>query len=119
MKADRATLEKLFSYPLDGWGCIEVEFEVTDMSGYENCWMGKMPDPEHQEQELFWFGLKPDGTEAWDYHSLFDFMSAPIFKGKTLCEISEKINVLSVDGTDPAERMRFYLYDRKDPIRFA
>lgn len=99
-------ITKLFSRSLEGKFCIEIEFLLKEETEYQTCWMGKMPD---KEKELFWYGLVPDGSEAYDYDSFQSFSSAPVFNGKSLKEIWEKLEIVSIDGCDPEDRIKAYL----------
>lgn len=100
---------KLFSFDIEGKMCIEVEFRVEGEMEYASCWMGKMPDDDNEGQDLYWYGLKPDGSAGLDYDSLEAFLAAPVFGGRTMEEIWGKIRILSIDGLDPEERIRVYI----------
>lgn len=100
-------ISKLFSVDLEGRFCIEIEFSVKDVSKYQSCWMGKSPDEINNEK--YWFGLVPDGSEAYSYKSFKEFASAPVFDGKTLKEIWDNVELWSLDGCDPEERIRVYI----------
>lgn len=102
-------ITELFSYDLEEKFCIEIEFSVKGESTYQSCWMGKMPDRENREKEIYWYGLVPDGSEAYDYDNFRDFSSACVFHGKSLIEIWEKVDILSIDGCDPDDRIKAYL----------
>ena len=101
-------ISKLFSHDLEGKFCIEIEFLVKGEPIYQSCWMGKMPDREKKEKEIYWYGLVPNGSEAYDYDNFYDFSSASVFHGKSLQEIWEKVEILSIDGCDPEERLSVY-----------
>ena len=49
---------------------IEIRFSVKGMAEYDFCWMGKMPDPANQAKDCYWYGLSPDGSQAYDYDNL-------------------------------------------------
>ena len=102
-------ITKLFSTDLKGKRCIEIEFMVNGSSRYELSCMGKMPDSANKENSVFWYGLVPDGSEAYDYDNFQDFSCAPVFCGKSLKEIWNEVEVLSIDGCDPEERLQAYL----------
>ena len=102
-------ISKLFSQNLDGKFCIEIEFLVKGKPIYQSCWMGKMPDRENKEKEIYWYGLVPDGSVAYNYDNFFDFSSAAVFHGKSLQEIWGKVEILSIDGCDPEDRIKAYL----------
>ena len=99
----------LFSYKTKKKYCIEIEFSVKDSETHQCCWMGKMPDPNNKDKELFWFGLATDGSEAYDYDNFKDFSCAPVFDNKSLKNIWNNIELLSIDGIDPEERLQHYI----------
>ncbi len=100
---------KMFSFDLEGKWCIEIEFLVKGYPKYQSCWMGKMPDKVDKEKELYWYGLVPDCTEVYDYDNFQDFSSAPVFNGKSLKNVWRKVEILSIDGCDPEDRILAYL----------
>ena len=102
-------IAKLFLCDLEGKFCVEIEFLIKEEQKYQSCWMGKMPDSENKGKEKYWYGLAPDGSEAYDYDNFQDFSSAPVFHGKSLKQIWTKVEVLSIDGCDPDERIHAYL----------
>ena len=89
--------------------CIEIEFSVTVSPKYQYCWMGKMPEQKKNDRDIYWFGLANDGPESYDYDNFSDFSTAPVFDGKSLKEIWDCIELLSIDSSDPEERIRFYI----------
>ncbi len=97
---------KILSYNSDGNFCIEIEFKITDSTEFTSCFMGKTCNKNDVE---YWYGLTADGSNAYEYDSLESFISAPVFCSKTLSEIWDKIEILSIDGCDPEERISFYI----------
>ena len=102
-------IEKLFFSDLGGKRCIEIEFSVKGYPKYQFCWMGKMPNKNNKKKEVYWFGLVPDGAEAYDYDNFRDFSSAPVFCGKSLKQIWHEVEIFSIDGCDPHEQLLAYL----------
>lgn len=102
-------ISKLFSYNLQDNSCIEIEFIVDGCLDYQSCWMGKMPDESNRENVVYWYGLVPDGSESYDYNNYSDFLNAPVFNGKSLNEMWQRIKILSIDGCNPEERIQFYI----------
>jgi hypothetical protein len=100
---------KIFAFDTKGKYCIEIEFSVKGHPKYRSCWMGKLPDEKNKEKEVYWYGLLPDGSEAHSYDNFQDFSSAPVFDGRSLKEIWNKVELLSIDGCDPEERLAVYL----------
>jgi len=94
---------------------VEIEFCVRESAEFSECWMGRTPERKELLREgeepspvRYWFGLKKDGTAAYDYRCFADFAAAPVFGGKSLEQIWDQVELLSIDGCDPAERLRHY-----------
>ena len=98
-------ITKLFSNNLEGGLCIEIEFSLKDEPKYQTCNMGKMLN---KEKELFWYGLVPDGSEAYDYDDFQKFSSALVFNGKTLKEIWKQVKLVSINSCDPEDMIKAY-----------
>ena len=102
-------ITKLFAFDLEGKWCIEIEFFVKGYPKYRSCWMGKTPNKADKQKEVFWYGLVPDCSESYDYDNFQDFSTAPVFSGKSLKKIWKKIEIISIDGYDPIDRIKTYL----------
>ena len=102
-------LTKLFAFDLAGKACIEIAFAINGHPKYSACQMGKTPDKTDRRKDQYWFGLVPDGSEAYSYDNFDDFSSAPVLDGKSLKESWNCVTVLSIDGCEPEERLPFYL----------
>jgi len=85
---------------MSGPSCIEVEFCIDNFSEYDSCWLGKMGGSNHVkfERALYWYGLKPDGSQPYDFESFDDFVNAPVFRGKSIKEIWDSVTLYSIDG---------------------
>ena len=70
--------------------------------------MGKMPDRK-TKKDVFWYGLTPDGKNAYDYLTFEEFSSANVFDGKSLLEIWDNIVIEEINGCDPMEMVDIYL----------
>jgi hypothetical protein len=81
--------------------CIEIRFSVKAMAEYDFCWMGKMPDPANQAKDCYWYGLSPDGSQAYDYDNLDVFLSAPVFDGRSLRQVWKDVKLESINGGEP------------------
>ena len=95
---------KLFTYSSQNAYSIEIEFSVKGYPKYQGCFMGKT----NTESKIYWFGLAGDGSKAFDYDDFLDFVTAPVFDGKALKEVWADIELLSIDGCDPEERIKEY-----------
>ena len=82
-------------------GCCEIEFCVKGMDTYTLCWMGKIPDKDNDEKICYWYGLVPDGSQAYDYDNFEDFSTATVFEGLSLLDIADKIEYISVNACPP------------------
>ena len=88
--------------------CIEMEFSIDDTE-YNQCWLGKMPDRDNPKKEIYWIGLNPDGSQAYEYKELEDLLKAKILDGNSLYEVIDRISWHSLDGCSIEERLSDYL----------
>ena len=65
-----------------------------------------------QRKMFFWFGLTPDGDNAYDYPTFEEFSFAKIFDGKSLMEIWDNIVIEEINGCDPMEMVEMYLFGK-------
>lgn len=103
--------QKLMSFETKGRLCIEISFAVKGSNKFDYCWMGKLPD-EKTKKDIFWYGLTPDGKNAFDYPTFEEFSSADVFDGKSLLEIWDSIKIEEINGCDPMEMAEMYLSKR-------
>lgn len=106
-------LEKLFSFDTQRRFCVEILFSLTGSEKFGCCWMGKMWSREEQ-RDIYWYGLTPDGQNAFDYPVFSDMADAPVFDGRSLRQVWNRVVVEEIDGCDPAQRLRDYLDENSD-----
>ena len=102
-------ISKVFAADMKGEFCIEIEFSLLGDEEFQFCWMGKMPDEHRKGQDVYWFGLKEGDSGAFDFPTFEEFSSAPVFHGKSLKEILDRVEIYSIDGVNPDERLKDYL----------
>lgn len=102
-------ISKLFARNLENKFCLEINFTVNGYSDYQDCWMGKTPDQDDKNKEVYWFGLASDGSKAYDYNNFKDFSNEPVFDGKSLKELWNDIEILSINGCEPEIVINFYI----------
>ncbi|GKX28325.1 hypothetical protein SH1V18_08050 [Vallitalea longa] len=95
--------------------CIEMNFCIDDDTEYKDCWLGKMPDK--NGKELYWYGLVPDGLQAYDYTELEDMLNAKVFREKSLCDVIERITWYSLDGCSIEKRLPDYINDYENSLK--
>ena len=98
MKITFETFKNLLIKPMPQNCCQEILFDVENSEKYHHCWMGAINKNGNIE---FWFGLTQDRKEAYDYTSFEEMISSPVFMGKTLKEVWENIDILSVNSCEP------------------
>ncbi len=76
----------------------EVSFEISGDEEYHDCWMGNMGAVDDMP---YWFGLTPDGKQAYEYKTFDEMLSAPVFHGQSLQSIIDKVDILTIDSCDP------------------
>lgn len=106
MKISFDTFNKLLTTHLRDNCCQEILFNLENSEKYNHCWMGAINKNGNVE---YWFGLTQDGKEAYDYPSFDDMASALVFHGKSIKEIWEHIDILSINGCSPESIIPFYL----------
>lgn len=89
--------------------CIEMNFCINNDNEYKECWLGKMPDRDDPSKEVYWYGLVPDGSQAYDYSRLEDIINAEVFHGKCMSYVIKGITWYSLDGCSIEERLSHYL----------
>ena len=80
---------------------IEICFSINGIPEYDDCWMGKMPDSDYPAKDSFWYGLVHDGSQAYDYDNLDDFLSAPVFHGQSLQQVWKNVTLQTINGSAP------------------
>jgi hypothetical protein len=99
--------------------CIEMSFCIDNSEKYDDCWLGKMPSKTDSKQELYWYGIVHDGSQAYDYNILDNILNAKVFDGQSMCEIIENITWHSLDGCSIEEMLPYYLTDDSHRPRWS
>lgn len=89
--------------------CIEMNFSIDDYSEYDDCWLGKMPDRDEPNKEIYWYGLMEDGSQGYAYAELEDILKAKVFHGKSLYDVIDRTSWHSLDGCSLEERLPYYI----------
>ena len=103
-------MKQLFTFDTKKKFCVEIQFMLQGSTKFDYCWMGKMWSRDEQK-DVFWYGLTPDGKNAFDYPSFEEMSQAPVFGGLSLKEAWDQVIVEEIDGCDPLERLQCYLGD--------
>ena len=82
--------------------CVEMNFGINGNPKYEDCWLGKMKDKQ-TGTECYWFGLMKDGSEAYNFPTLSEFLEAKVFDGKSLKDVLSQLEWYSLDGSEILE----------------
>ncbi len=90
-------LEKLFEHT------SEILFLVENSKTFDHCWIGR------NYKDSYWLGLTRDGNGAYDYDSFEKMANAPVFEGKSLKELLDRIAILEIDACDPVEMYEAYV----------
>jgi len=85
----------------------EIDFCIEGDTKFSDCWMGRLFDGEAQ-RDILWFGLTPDGSYAFEYAAFGAMINDPVFDGKSLSELWNRVDIRAVNGMSP----QYYL-DRK------
>lgn len=104
-------ITRLFTFDTKKKLCVEIQFMLQNNQKYDYCWMGKMWSRE-KKKDVFWYGLTPDGKNAFDYSSFDEMANAPVFDGLSLKDVWNQIVIEEIDGCDPQERLEDYIGDK-------
>jgi len=109
---DKITFEDfliIMSYDvLKNQSCIEIEFCIDNSTIYQCSWLGKTVG-RNSGEVVYWFGLTADGTQAYEFDSLEQLLSANVFCGKSIRGIWRLVSIIAIDACDTLERLSFYL----------
>ena len=72
----------------------EINFSIVSDEIYDDCWMGCFSDGDTP----YWFGLTPDGKQAYDYATADELLSAKVFNGKSMAELWDKVKFHTLDA---------------------
>jgi hypothetical protein len=86
-----------------------MNFCIDNDIVYGDCWLGKMPDRDNSRKAVYWYGLVPDGSQAYEYTELEDFIDAKVFNGKSMRDVFEKVTWYSLDGCSIEGMLPYYL----------
>lgn len=89
--------------------CIEMNFRIDNDIQYNDCWLGKMPNRDEFGKEIYWYGLVPDGSQAYNYDKLEDILNAKVFNGKSMYDVIQKVTWYSLDGCSIEEMLSNYI----------
>jgi hypothetical protein len=88
--------------------CIEIDFSIDGDMTYCGCWLGKTIDRE-TNKSLYWYGLAEDGSQAYEYDNMEDFLNAQVFGGKSIKQLWSRVTLFSIDACNVMERLAVYL----------
>ena len=81
-----AQIEKLFTFDSKRKFCVEIQFKLRGNPKFDYCWMGKMWSREEQ-RDVHWYGLTPDGQNAYDYATFDELANDTVFDGLSLKDV--------------------------------
>ncbi len=89
--------------------CIEIDFYIDGNSEYISCCLGKLPTYNEINPISYWYGLVPDGSQAYDFNTLEEFINAPVFGRNSLSGLWDRVTICAIDGCDVEYRLDFYI----------
>ena len=101
-------IAKLFTFDTEKKYCVEIRFMLVGSDKYSQCWMGKTWDSKVR-QNVYWYGLTPDGMNAYEYDTFEKMADARVFDGLSLREVWNRTVIEEIDGCTPSERLRDYI----------
>lgn len=84
----------LFSQKLNiGKNMYEINFEITGSEKYDDCWLGY-----NETYNRYWFGLTPDGNNAYDFSTANEALNSPAVDGKSIYELWDRVIFYTING---------------------
>ncbi|MGN0523360.1 MAG: aminoglycoside 6'-N-acetyltransferase [Eubacterium sp.] len=98
---------------------FENSFEIVGNYKFDDCWIGYI-----EEFNEYWFGLTPDGNNTYEYKTADEILNAPVFDGKSMHELWDKVNFYSINGLGAEEWflyncVKFYRCRKQDAYNVA
>ena len=87
---------------------IEISFCIDGDMDYQASWMGKAIVDDGSKKQMYWYGLTPDCSQAYDFDSFEQFSNAKVFHGKSIKEVWQLVSIFSIDGGQVQEVLPFY-----------
>lgn len=87
----------------------QTVFSLRGPSGFEKGRMGhagprwKTRSKPVRKGPFYWVEIPDDSQEIRYYDTLKDFLSAPLYGGKTLEEVWNRVEILTLDGKEPRD----------------
>lgn len=96
----------------------ENNFEIVDNNKFDDCWIGYS-----ENFNEYWFGL-PDGNNDYDYKTAEEILNAPVFNGKSMHELWNKVRFYSINGLGTEDWflyncVKFYRCRKQDAYNVA
>ena len=91
------TFSKIMTCDIIGKQCIEAWFCVNGFERYHSSWLGKLIDKDTQKP-VYWFGLEEDGSEAYEFETFEELVSAKVFLNKNIREIWNLLSFFSIES---------------------
>lgn len=99
MNAKKVFYKDFVNEMLGNKPCIEIYFRVDNHPEYQSCWLGKRDD-EETKSTVYWYGLMEDGSQAYDYTTIEEFINAKVFQDKSIKDIWNLISLYSFNACD-------------------
>ena len=95
--------EYFFKQLQAGVNIDETEFEIIGDSKYDDCYIGYQP----QFENPYWAGLC-DIKDGCDFKTADDLVNAKIYHGKSIKELWDSIEIISIEGTCVEEWLKYF-----------
>ena len=101
-------LKQVLSADLKGVFRIVIDFSIIDDPLFSHCTIGKSP---HTDGDIYWCQINNEELSAYNFRSFEGLAQLPIVNYHTLEELWDRIEIHSIDGFPPRQRLSVYLND--------
>lgn len=85
--------------------CSETSFCIEDDTEYRCCWLGCL-----KGEKPYWFGLVPDGSQAYEFATAEELIDAKVFRGSSLRALWPKVRFYTIGDIDPMTWLSRYTH---------
>lgn len=92
---------------IDGDQVYENHFCIEDNDKYDDCWIGFNDDYD----KPYWFGLTPDGNNAYEFKTADEILNAKVFGGESLKDLWTHVYFYSLNGLNAKDWVAYCCVD--------
>ena len=86
-----------------------MRFSIDGCEKHERVYLGKIPDTDYPEVDIYWLRLVPDGGSEYLFHSKEELFTVKAFDGKSLEDLWDQVTIREICGCRPEDSIGAYV----------